>query len=180
MRDNWCIGFSPDYTVAVWVGNFEGDSMHDVSGVTGAAPAWQEIMLALNQGHPNARPAPPAGLVAALTHFSPAVESPREEWFITGTDSTQIAAIASGAGIARITSPANGMIIALDPDIPPSRQRVPFEASGASNSMSLALDERTLGQASKLHLWQPRPGAHVLALVDKSGRVVDRVLFTVR
>jgi penicillin-binding protein 1C len=50
MRDNWCIGFSADYTVAVWVGNFEGDSMHDVSGVTGAAPAWQEIMLALHEG----------------------------------------------------------------------------------------------------------------------------------
>ena len=33
MRDNWCVGLSPRYTVAVWVGNFEGDSMHDVSGV---------------------------------------------------------------------------------------------------------------------------------------------------
>ena len=41
MRDNWCIGFSSKYTVAVWVGNFEGDSMHDVSGVTGAAPVWR-------------------------------------------------------------------------------------------------------------------------------------------
>ena len=49
MRDNWCIGFSDRYTVAVWVGNFEGDSMHDVSGVTGAAPAWREIIGALHQ-----------------------------------------------------------------------------------------------------------------------------------
>jgi penicillin-binding protein 1C len=32
MRDNWCIGFSRQFTVAVWVGNFEGDSMHEVSG----------------------------------------------------------------------------------------------------------------------------------------------------
>ena len=23
MRDNWCVGFSDRYTVAVWVGNFE-------------------------------------------------------------------------------------------------------------------------------------------------------------
>jgi len=27
MRDNWCIGFSDRFTVAVWVGNAEGDSM---------------------------------------------------------------------------------------------------------------------------------------------------------
>ena len=57
MRDNWCIGFSRDYTVGVWVGNFEGDAMHDVSGVTGAAPVWREIMGAL---HATSVPAPAA------------------------------------------------------------------------------------------------------------------------
>ncbi|MGH8490726.1 MAG: penicillin-binding protein 1C, partial [Gammaproteobacteria bacterium] len=46
MRDNWCIGFSSEYTVGVWVGNFEGDAMHRVSGVTGAAPVWLAIMNA--------------------------------------------------------------------------------------------------------------------------------------
>src|SRR5262249_9147415 len=34
MRDNWCIGYSTRYTVAVWVGNFVGQPMWDVSGVT--------------------------------------------------------------------------------------------------------------------------------------------------
>jgi penicillin-binding protein 1C len=72
------------------------------------------------------------------------------------------------------------MVIALDPDIPPARQRVPFEASGASRTMSLRLDDRILGRASELQLWQPSTGAHVLALMDEDGRVVDRVLFTVR
>ena len=180
MRDNWCVGFSADYTVAVWVGNFEGDSMHDVSGVTGAAPAWQEIMLALHEGRPGAPPVAPPGVVATRTVFQPAVESPREEWFIAGTDTALIAALAPDARIARITSPANGMVIALDPDIPPARQRVPLEAAGASSAMSLRLDDRTLGGASQLHLWPPQSGAHVLALVDDGGRVVDRVLFTVR
>src|SRR5262249_39694203 len=40
MRDNWCVGFSRRYTVGVWVGNFSGAPMRDVSGVTGAAPVW--------------------------------------------------------------------------------------------------------------------------------------------
>ena len=37
-RDTWTIGFTRDYTVAVWVGNFDGSPMQRVSGVTGAAP----------------------------------------------------------------------------------------------------------------------------------------------
>ena len=37
-RDNWTIGFTPEFTVGVWVGNFDGSPMHEVSGVTGAGP----------------------------------------------------------------------------------------------------------------------------------------------
>ena len=74
MRDNWCVGFSSRYTVAVWVGNFEGDAMHDVSGVTGAAPVWREIMSALHQNVASVAPQPPAGVVAATTKFEPAVD----------------------------------------------------------------------------------------------------------
>ena len=46
MRDNWCIGYSDRFTVAVWVGNLEGDSMRSVSGTSGAAPVWRDVMLA--------------------------------------------------------------------------------------------------------------------------------------
>ncbi len=45
-RDNWCVGYTPELTVAVWVGNFNGDPMYNVSGITGAAPIWREIMMA--------------------------------------------------------------------------------------------------------------------------------------
>ncbi|MGH8678012.1 MAG: penicillin-binding protein 1C, partial [Burkholderiales bacterium] len=37
MRDNWCIGFTNRYTVGVWIGNFDGSPMHDITGVSGAA-----------------------------------------------------------------------------------------------------------------------------------------------
>jgi penicillin-binding protein 1C len=180
MRDNWCIGYSTAYTVAVWVGNFEGDSMHDVSGVTGAAPIWQEIMLALHDGRPTAAPAEPMQLVSSLTRFEPSVEAPRHEWYIAGTATTEIGAVASGTGIARITSPSNGMVIALDPDIPPTFQRVPIEVAGGSDAMQLRLDDQPIGGAMRLVLWPPRSGAHRLALVDRNGRVVDQILFTVR
>ncbi len=50
MRDNWAIGYTARYTVGVWVGNFSGAPMHDVSGVSGAAPVWREIMDFLHEG----------------------------------------------------------------------------------------------------------------------------------
>jgi len=50
-RDTWTLGYSRDYTVGVWVGNFDGTAMRDVSGVTGAGPLWNRIMLHLHESH---------------------------------------------------------------------------------------------------------------------------------
>ena len=43
-RDNWTIGYTPQLTVGVWVGNANYKPMNDVSGVSGAAPIWAEFM----------------------------------------------------------------------------------------------------------------------------------------
>jgi penicillin-binding protein 1C len=46
-RDNWTFGFTPEFTVGVWVGNPDNSPMHGITGVTGAAPIFREIMLRL-------------------------------------------------------------------------------------------------------------------------------------
>jgi len=43
-RDNWAMAFTPEFTVGVWVGNFDGSPMRGVSGVTGAAPLMHAIV----------------------------------------------------------------------------------------------------------------------------------------
>lgn len=48
-RDNWTVAVTPAHTVAVWVGNFNGDSMHSVSGVTGAAPIAHVVVDFLHE-----------------------------------------------------------------------------------------------------------------------------------
>jgi penicillin-binding protein 1C len=45
-RDNWTIGFTREVTVAVWVGNFDGSPMKEVSGITGAGPLFRAAMAA--------------------------------------------------------------------------------------------------------------------------------------
>ena len=51
-RDNWTIGFTPEFSVGVWVGNFDGSPMRDVSGVTGAGPILHAVFdyLHANRG----------------------------------------------------------------------------------------------------------------------------------
>jgi len=47
-RDNWTLGYTPLYTVGVWVGNFNGQPMANVSGITGSGPLFHDIMLLLH------------------------------------------------------------------------------------------------------------------------------------
>lgn len=181
MRDNWCVGFSRRFTVAVWVGNYDGDSMRDVSGVSGAAPIWHDIMAELHRGLVSVEPAPPAGVAAELTSFSPAVEPPRREWYLRGTTPAGArVAVVPDTVRPSIQSPANGMIIAIDPDIPWGHQRVLIAVRGSRPGMKLMLNDRSLGPAARDLLWQPRPGSYYLTLEDASGRQLDRVLFRVR
>jgi 1A family penicillin-binding protein len=51
LRDNWCIGWTPTYLTAVWVGNNDNQPMSWVaSGVSGATPIWNRIMTNLLAG----------------------------------------------------------------------------------------------------------------------------------
>ena len=181
MRDNWCIGFSRKFTVAVWVGNFEGDSMQEVSGVTGAAPIWHDLMAALQKNLSSSPPEPPLGLVRQQTHFSPAIESERREWYLSGTAMNgHTMAIVPESVRPSIESPANGIIIAVDPDIPMENQKVLIAVNGARPSMRLKLNDQLLGAAASKILWEPHPGAYYLTLEDPQGQELDRILFTVR
>ena len=188
MRDNWCAGYSRRYTVAVWVGNASGSAMHDVSGVSGAAPVWREVMDWLHRGdasHGRARigsspPAAPPGIVSHHIRFDPAHEPARDEWFIAGTETSVVRAASSGA-LARISYPAEGSIIALDPDIPPQRQRLPLRLSAPSSAgWNWLIDNKPVARADGKTLWLPQPGKHKLTLENNKGEVLDSVNFEVR
>lgn len=180
MRDNWCIGFSDRFTVAVWVGNLEGDSMRGVSGTAGAAPVWRDVMLALHAGRPGRAPPMPAGVEARQISLPGTREPPRREYFLTGTAQGIAAAAPATARRPRIASPANGSIYALDPDIPGDRQRLAIRVSGASAGHRLLIGKQPMGDAEQGADIAPRPGSHLVTLVDPGGRVIDRIRFTVR
>ena len=77
IKDNWTMGYTRNVVVGVWVGNSNGDPMVNSSGLTGAAPIWNEVittiyntpryfnMLAVDGTHQQDQPNPAAGNVLA-------------------------------------------------------------------------------------------------------------------
>ncbi|OYY64494.1 MAG: penicillin-binding protein 1C [Burkholderiales bacterium 28-67-8] len=193
LRDNWCIGYTDRYTVGVWVGNASGEPMHDVSGVSGAAPVWRTLMQQLHAAAPSNRAAPPPGVVSYRARFEGDLEPARDEWALAGTEpatrrpqtaptrsrreppATSPDAVALAGGPFGIRTPRNGSLYALDPDMPPHAQKITFEGEAGS----WWLDGKRLGQGTRWR-WAPWPGQHELELRNGAGHVLQAVHFEVR
>lgn len=173
MRDNWCIGFSSRYTVGVWVGNFSGTPMHDVSGSSGAAPAWAAIMQTLHATLPSTPTPAPPGLIRR--RIQPPGEAPRREWFLPGSEPLGTT-WAAATPPAEIVDPGHGAIFALDPDLPADRQILTFRADPTPAGAYWQLDEIRLDHPT----WPLQRGKHRLELRDREDRVLDKVQFEVR
>jgi penicillin-binding protein 1C len=64
-RDNLTMGYAPGLVVGVWVGNADNSEMRGVSGITGAAPIWRDVMLGVLGAQPAQPFARPPGIVEA-------------------------------------------------------------------------------------------------------------------
>lgn len=179
MRDNWCVGYSARYTVGVWVGNFDGQPMWDVSGVSGAAPVWRDLMDVLHRDQPSRQGAAPNGVVGRQVRYAPAHESERQEWFLRGTETAVVEAVAPERRTPKILYPVDGSILAVDPDIPDARERVLFQAQ-AAQGLHWRLDDAEQGAADSALAWRPLVGRHRLELLDAQGKVLATTRFEVR
>ncbi len=177
MRDNWCVGYSKRYTVGVWIGNFSGEPMWNVSGMTGAAPIWFEVMNYLHRESVSKPPKPPAGVVSKLVLFSGS-GAKKKEFFIKGVESNVIKRSTSVES-AKILYPPPDAIIALDPDIPSGHQKLLFESTIEKTELVWMLDAVPVGYGSVLP-WFPVRGFHTLALLDRDENILDEVTFHVR
>jgi len=91
-KDNWTIGYTPDFLVAAWVGNNDNKPMSAVaSGVTGASPIWNKIMSFVLKDKKQNWPAKPEGVIGAsiciLSGMAPGDSGcqTRFEYFLEGT-----------------------------------------------------------------------------------------------
>ncbi len=94
-RDNWTLGYTPDFVVGVWAGNADNESMRHVSGITGAAPIWHDVMMSIHRNLPAHNFVKPSGIstqtICAVNGLLPSDGCKRTltEIFIEGTEPTQ-------------------------------------------------------------------------------------------
>src|SRR3546814_10018222 len=85
--------------------------------------------------------------------------------------------IRGGNGLQRILEPASGAILAIDPDIPLANQRIWFRAANLASQearrVRWSVDGTVIAQGGEAP-WLPRPGRHVVRLLDDRGKVLDR------
>jgi penicillin-binding protein 1C len=179
MRDNWCIGYSRKYTVGVWTGNFSGEPMWNVSGVTGAAPIWIEVMNFLHRNDAGIKEEILPRLVRREVEFPKGITASREEWFIPGTE-PNFKNQKIGQFNHRIVYPPSGTVIALDPDIPAEYQKIFFVAQTSENDFRWILNGTPIETEGKTIPWIPKVGKYSLALADKEEKILDYIDFEVR
>jgi len=181
-RDNWAIGYTPDWTVAVWVGNFNGESMAKVSGISGAGPILRDVALLLWQ-RLGAREFPvPAGVrrveVCPLSGLVPGPWCPTamSEVFLAkripaavcnlhkkNGGSSEFPIHAAGSA-PRVAFPRNGEIFKIDASYARDAQKVKLRAENVENAGDLrwtvdgkALEDR---DATGAAWWMLSPGDH--------------------
>jgi membrane carboxypeptidase/penicillin-binding protein PbpC len=87
IRDILTLGYTPQLVTGVWVGNADNSPMVNVSGVSGAAPIWNQFMSLALADQPVEEFTPPPGVlqfeVCADTGTlpSPACPAKRMRWF---------------------------------------------------------------------------------------------------
>jgi penicillin-binding protein 1C len=95
--DNWSVGTTRNFTVAVWAGNFTGKPMQGVSGVTGAGPLLHRVVMATAERYqPGAliTPAEAGAVPAAVCRLSGLRATEKcakiTEWFKPGSEPSRL------------------------------------------------------------------------------------------
>lgn len=124
-RDNWTIGYTPSFLVAAWVGNDDNSQMSGlVSGITGAAPIWNDIMSHLLKDRVPQPISRPPGIIqkavcsdTGLPTTTGAAGCPtRFEYILKGTENTKGQIITGPTQVEKTTQdlPAKGQVDNLD------------------------------------------------------------------
>lgn len=99
-RDNWTVGYTPSYSVGVWVGNNDNTPLDPriASGVTGASPIWNKVMTRVLKGTKNEEFRKPDSVIdKQIDAFSGGLpidgQPTRVEYFVKGTEPTTKAPI---------------------------------------------------------------------------------------
>lgn len=193
-RDAWTVGYTDHHIVAVWVGDFQGDSMNHMSGAYGAGRIFQQVIRLLEEGETPSRLLPPpsfrdislcrrTGLLAgptcpAVHEYLPPDEkmpAPCHEDHSVDQSFPSHENVNSG----EIRLPRDGQVFYLDPHSPGEVQAIPIEIKGCDGCVYRIDDGQPVAVHGEMRKTIPaRMGNHKLEL-RSSGNVIHRIQFRV-
>ncbi|MHB0995178.1 MAG: penicillin-binding protein 1C [Elusimicrobiales bacterium] len=186
-RDNWAVGYTPEWTIGVWVGNFSGAPMRRVSGITGAAPVLKEVALEMKKLYGSTQFRRPPGLKTAricpVSGLPPSAFCPSsmEEVFSASRlpegqcgEHGPAAAAPAPRPAARpsVKFPADGDIFRIDPQTPRAAQALFFRAEGLSGELIWTVDGKELAERGESVAWPLSPGRHSVSIKSPGARPV--------
>jgi penicillin-binding protein 1C len=166
-KDNWTVGYTTRYTVGVWVGNFDGDAMRQVSGVSGAGPIFADIVSFLH-GPPYGRPPEdfvvPDNLVQKRVCArsgkvpTPLCEKTINEWFVRGKEPVDACDVHQEFRVRMI----DGTVRARTYEIFPAEYRPWTSSEGLPmpppDARRVSHGEATGTRGARLAILSPNPG----------------------
>lgn len=117
-RDAWAMGYNADFVAGVWLGNLTYEPMLDVTGASGPALLLRSVFTELNKIK-NSGPLPLSARLKKRTIGE------KTEYF--DPDVVETAFFELDAPV--IVSPADGVMLAVDPRVPQQHQSYPFSVS---------------------------------------------------
>ncbi len=200
--DGWSVGYSRHYIIGVWVGNFSGKPMRDVSGHWGAGRIFHQVMRRLIRGRPRFE-YPDHWQMHNLClkdgvpeqngcHSYTELLTP-EEWNRIQSGQIRLPKIAPGSLLSfperhqdevQILSPRPGAIYTLDPGLSIENQEIVLAFGKVHGN-------RRFHYRINQEAWQiVRPGfkktaklpagSHSIEVADENGLLQQRILFHIR
>ncbi|MES0488537.1 MAG: transglycosylase domain-containing protein [Leptospirales bacterium] len=193
-RDSWTVGYTSEYIVGVWVGNFSGDPMKKVSGMYGAGRIFQQVMRLLHPSTDHKFHYSPKWIKADFCRLSghkAGQHCPVVEEYI-GKDSNFVETCngfhdlrnaPQTAGLNRlVASPVEGEVFYIDPHSPLEFQTVPVEILQQTKvGYFYQMDNGDrVGYRERVDLnYSLKPGAHRLSIYKNNDKV-KTIKFEVR
>ena len=175
-RDNWAMGITPEVVIGVWVGNFDGRPMSDVSGITGAGPILRQVAEIAHTGRVDRFPEAELveGPICPLTGLRRGPDCPNGmlERYLPGTAPEERCDHDAGPAAALI-SPEDGTTWWVEPDRPREQQAIALRATAPrSAEVRWSVDGQPVAEGPVAR-WVPVAGPHEVVL-EVDGRTVGR------
>jgi penicillin-binding protein 1C len=164
-RDAWAVGFSNDYTVAVWVGRADGTPRPGHMGREAGAPILLKMFALLPPDRRPAPPPPPGVILARSTDELP----PALQVFHREAKPEPVAAALPPPAIA---FPPNGAVVPL-PGAKDKDQTITLKADGGRAPLTWLVNGELVGNFDRFAAATYKPASEGLArvtVVDADGR----------